>query len=98
MRLPNLSLCDHKRVIPHIRSDSVKTDMENDYLNHKLECKSCGTIYMDIPRDAREDTTIHCSTCHGYLGRWGELQNDLYRQIVDSHGAFELKDGRIREK
>lgn len=72
--------------------------MEGDFLDHKLDCKSCGTIYLNIPRDAGERTPIHCSTCNGYLGTWGELQNDFLAQAADSDGVFELRDGRIKEK
>lgn len=69
--------------------------MAKKTLNHKLDCKSCGTILLDIPDDATEGTAIHCSQCGGYIGDWGELQDDFLKQ--SGHGAFELKDGRITE-
>lgn len=72
--------------------------MEGDFLDHKLDCKSCGTIYLKIPADAEDHTAIHCSTCNQYLGTWGALQDDFAAQTADGHGAFELKDGRIQEK
>lgn len=71
--------------------------MDGDFLDHKLDCKSCGTIYLSIPRDAREQTPIHCSTCNGYLGSWGELQDDFIAQTLGTSGVFELRDGQIVE-
>ncbi len=65
-------------------------------LDHKLDCKTCGTIYLDIPDGATETTKITCSTCGGYLGEWGELQDDFNRQA--GHGVFDLKDGQIVKK
>ncbi|MDP3895892.1 MAG: hypothetical protein Q8Q62_04380 [Mesorhizobium sp.] len=69
--------------------------MAKKYLDHKLDCKACGTILLDIPENATEATPIHCSKCGGYIGSWGELQDDFLRQ--SAHGAFDLKDGRIKE-
>jgi hypothetical protein len=63
-------------------------------LDDKLDCKKCGTIQMDIPADADDETAIHCSNCGDYLGTWGELQRDFAKQIgnVDSvdldHGTM----------
>ena len=71
--------------------------MKGDYLDHKLECETCGTIYLNIPKGAGERTPIHCSTCDRYLGTWGELQNDFLAQTRNGNGTFELKDGRVRE-
>ncbi len=65
-------------------------------LDDKLDCKKCGTIYLDIPDDATESTGIHCSTCGGYLGEWGELQDDFNLQA--GHGVFDLNDGQIEKK
>lgn len=62
-------------------------------LDHKLDCKACGTIYLDVPDDVLEDSLIHCSHCHAILGRWGELQRDFYRQAGE--GIFHLHDGQI---
>lgn len=66
-------------------------------LDDKLYCKACGTIQMDIPDDAKESTPIYCSNCGAFLGEWGELQDDFYRQ---AHGteAFDLRDGNIIKK
>lgn len=62
-------------------------------LDHKLDCKACGTIYLDVPEDVRDDSPIHCSSCHAFLGTWGELQRDFYRQAGE--GIFHLHDGQI---
>jgi hypothetical protein len=67
-------------------------------LDHKLDCKKCGTIYLDIPEDADDATPISCSTCGTRLGTWGELQHDFYMQARDTTGAFELSDGQIEEQ
>ncbi|MDR6636340.1 ribosomal protein S27E [Phyllobacterium sp. 1468] len=32
-------------------------------LDHKLDCKACGTIYLDIPADVQSHTPIYCSSC-----------------------------------
>jgi hypothetical protein len=63
-------------------------------LDHKLDCKDCGTIYLDIPSNANSDTPIHCSTCGIFLGRWGELETDFARQGGQS-GVFHMEDGQI---
>jgi|APFEC2959095136_1045048.scaffolds.fasta_scaffold00423_15 LSD1 subclass zinc finger protein len=65
-------------------------------LDHKLDCKKCGTIYLDIPDGATESTQIRCSTCGGFIGEWGELQDDFNRQAGD--GVFDLKDGQIEKR
>lgn len=70
--------------------------MSRAFLDHKLDCKTCGTIRLDIPEGAGEDTPIHCSTCDGYLGTWGELQNDFIHQAGD--GVFDLDHGKIQHK
>ena len=64
-------------------------------LDHKLDCKRCGTISLDIPDHATESTPIHCSSCGDLMGSWGELQNDFYKQA--GHGTFDLDDGNISE-
>ncbi|MER9327876.1 hypothetical protein [Mesorhizobium sp. M0488] len=66
-------------------------------LDDKLDCKACGTILMDIPENATESTPIHCSKCGAYLGEWGELQDDFYRQAHGT-GAFDLNHGNILKK
>lgn len=63
-------------------------------LDDKLDCKKCGTIQMDIPADATPETAIHCSNCGAYLGDWGELQDDFYRQIRDAE-VIDLDHGTI---
>lgn len=67
-------------------------------LDQKLDCKSCGTIYLDIPEDAADDTLIRCSSCGTPLGTWGVLQYDLADQLRGTSGAFDLHDGQIDEK
>ncbi|MBZ9707926.1 hypothetical protein O7A70_12560 [Mesorhizobium sp. Cs1299R1N1] len=52
---------------------------------------------MDIPDDATESTPIYCSNCGAFLGEWGELQDDFYRQARDAE-AFDLRDGNIIKK
>jgi hypothetical protein len=66
-------------------------------LNHKLDCKSCGTIYLDIPDNLTGASPIHCTTCGEFIGYWGELSRDFDRQ-GGQHGVFELKDGQIKRK
>ena len=68
--------------------------MVRHQLDDKLDCKHCGTIQMDIPDGATEHTLIHCSNCGACLGEWGELQDDLAKQVGDGH-IFELKEGNI---
>jgi len=63
-------------------------------LDEKLDCKACGTIQMEIPNAAADDTPIHCSNCGAYLGTWGELQDDFARQIKNAE-SLELKQGTI---
>ncbi|ADV12858.1 hypothetical protein EN962_15120 [Mesorhizobium sp. M7A.F.Ca.CA.001.09.2.1] len=52
---------------------------------------------MDIPDDANESTPIHCSNCGAFLGEWGELQDDFYRQARGTE-AFDLRNGTIIKK
>ena len=71
--------------------------MTRTRLDHKLDCKSCGTIAMSIPEDAEEDAPISCSKCGRYLGDWGALQNDFQKQA--GHGnAFDLSRGNIYKR
>lgn len=63
-------------------------------LDHKLDCKACGTIQMDIPEGATEHTDIHCSNCGGYLGEWGMLQDDFAAQ-TEVGETFDLNHGNI---
>jgi hypothetical protein len=42
--------------------------MDSKRLDHKLDCKACGKILMDIPDNAEEHTAIHCSQCGGVQG------------------------------
>jgi hypothetical protein len=67
-------------------------------LDQQLDCKTCGTIYLDIPDDATESTPISCSSCGVHLGTWGDLQDDLNDQLRGSTGAFDLHDGQFDEK
>lgn len=66
------------------------------YLDEKLECPVCGTITLEIPDDADENTRVNCIQCDRYLGTWGELQDSLYKQLGD--GVFDVKDGRFKRK
>ncbi|MCV0396789.1 MAG: hypothetical protein K5872_20765 [Rhizobiaceae bacterium] len=65
-------------------------------LDDKLDCKRCGTISLEIPEDATEDTLIHCSSCGALMGTWGELQDDFHKQARGG-GVFDLDDGNIEE-
>lgn len=66
-------------------------------LGDNLDCKACGTIQMDIPDNATGSTPIHCSKCGAFLGEWGELQDDFYRQARGAE-AFDLCNGNIIKK
>ena len=63
-------------------------------LDHKLDCKACGTIYLEIPEDVQSHTPINCSSCGELLGRWDELERD-FNQQGGQHGIFEMHDGQI---
>lgn len=63
-------------------------------LDHKLDCKDCGTIYLDIPADVNSDTPIYCSTCQKFLGRWAELETDFALQ-GGQRGVYKMDEGRI---
>ncbi|MDX8450167.1 hypothetical protein [Mesorhizobium captivum] len=66
-----------------------------EYLDHRLECPSCGTIRLNIPADPDSSSPINCAECGQYLGTWDELQTDFERQ-GGADGAFRLDNGRIR--
>ncbi|MBM2710025.1 hypothetical protein JQK88_02005 [Mesorhizobium caraganae] len=51
----------------------------------------------DIPDNATGSTPIHCSTCGAFLGEWGELQDDFYRQARGAE-AFDLRNGNVIKK
>jgi len=63
-------------------------------LDHKLECATCGTIYLDIPADLKSSSPIHCSSCGNFLGSWGDLETDFARQ-GGHHGVFRMEKGVI---
>ena len=69
--------------------------MRGKFLNHKLECSTCGTIRLEIPELADENTLVRCSSCGQEIGAWGDLQDDFQKQSVT--GVFDLKHGKIRE-
>lgn len=71
-------------------------EMKGGYIDGKLECKTCGTITLIIPKDANEFTPISCSNCGETIGLWGDLQDDFAKQSRDV-GVLELTDGRIRK-
>ncbi|MER8887547.1 MULTISPECIES: hypothetical protein [unclassified Mesorhizobium] len=66
-------------------------------LDDKLDCKACGTILMEIPDNPKDSTPIHCSNCGAYLGEWGDLQEDFFRQAFGAQ-AFDLNNGNIIKK
>lgn len=66
-------------------------------LDHKLDCKLCGTIQMDIPEGATEHTDVHCSNCGVLLGEWGVLQDDFASQIRNAT-VIELDHGTITKR
>jgi len=67
-------------------------------LDHKLDCKSCGTIYLDIPDDLDDDAPVACSTCGVHLGLWRVLKSDYRRQASETEGVFDLHDGQFEVK
>ena len=67
--------------------------MSGIYFNGRLECPRCGTIRLDIPLGATEDTPIKCSQCQTPRGAWRELQADFIKQ--SGSGVFDLNEGRI---
>lgn len=67
-------------------------------LDHKLDCKSCGTIYLEIPGDIKDDELVACSTCGKGLGTWRDLKSDYLRQAIETEGVFDLHDGQFEVK
>lgn len=63
-------------------------------MDQKLDCKKCGTIYLDIPETVDRNTPIHCSTCGVLLGRWGELEANFAAQGGEN-GVFKMDEGQI---
>ena len=70
--------------------------MDEEYLDHKLECPNCKTIYLRIPKSVTPETMIRCSTCDRPLGAWGDLQHDF--DVQDDAEAYSLDHGRIKRK
>ncbi|MBB3148674.1 hypothetical protein FHS21_005122 [Phyllobacterium trifolii] len=66
-------------------------------LDHKLDCKTCGTIYLQIPENVQSHTPIYCSSCGELLGRWDKLELD-FNQQGGHNGVFEMRDGQIIRK
>lgn len=67
-------------------------------LDHKLDCKACGTIYLDIPDDLADDAPVACTICGGHLGTWRTLKSDYRRQASETDGVFDLHDGQFEVK
>lgn len=63
-------------------------------LNGKLECATCLTIYLRIPRNVDSDSPIFCMGCGTFLGRWFDLETDFIAQ-GGHDGIFELREGQI---
>jgi hypothetical protein len=63
-------------------------------LNHRLECKDCGTIYLEIPENVTDTSPINCSTCGVFLGNWSDLETDFAEQ-GGQNGVFKMDDGQI---
>ena len=51
-------------------------------LDHKLDCKNCGTVYLNIPDDVNGTTVINCSTCGQFLGYWASCRETLIAKVV----------------
>lgn len=67
-------------------------------LDHKLDCKQCGTIYLDIADDLADDAVVSCSTCGKEIGVWRELKADYRWQASETEGVFDLHDGQFEVK
>ncbi|MER9894815.1 hypothetical protein NKJ40_22485 [Mesorhizobium sp. M0119] len=52
---------------------------------------------MEIPDNPKDSTPIYCSSCGAYLGEWGDLQEDFFRQAFGAQ-AFDLNNGNIIKK
>jgi hypothetical protein len=68
--------------------------MEAERLNGKLNCANCGTILLDIPKNALEHDLVRCAQCHSALGTWGEIQDAF---LTQAGAAFALEDGQIKK-
>ncbi len=66
-------------------------------LDHKLDCKKCGTIYLDLPDNLTGASPIHCTSCKMFIGYWSDLSRDFDLQ-GGQNGVFELKNGQIERK
>src|SRR5262245_18385551 len=60
-----------------------------------FECASCGTVRLEIPKDAQEFTLIRCAECHSILGHWGKIQDIFLGEL--GRGAFDLTNGQINK-
>jgi hypothetical protein len=69
--------------------------MEQEFLNHQLECPFCLTIKLRIPTKVKPSDPIRCSDCGEYLGTWDDLQSDFEKQ-GGQDGVFRLDKGRIK--
>ena len=56
--------------------------MEAESLDGKLNCVDCGTILLDIPKNAQEHDLVRWSQYHAALGTWGEIQDAFLRQLA----------------
>jgi hypothetical protein len=65
------------------------------FLDHKLDCKNCGMIRLDVPASDDPRAPVACIKCGTVLGTWGEIKADFFRQT--SAQAFYLNEGKIRE-
>jgi hypothetical protein len=54
--------------------------MQEEYLDHKLECPFCRMIRLRIPSHAGPNTRIVCDDCGQFLGLWEELEADFAAQ------------------
>jgi hypothetical protein len=63
------------------------------FLDGRLLCPNCSTTTFDIPADTSEHSSIACSNCGQFLGLWGDLLNEFYKQ--DGTGVFEVQQGRF---
>jgi hypothetical protein len=67
-------------------------------LDHELDCKVCGTIYLDVLDDFADDAPVTCSTCGGHLGAWRTLKADYRWQASETEGVFDLHHGQFEVK
>jgi hypothetical protein len=66
-------------------------------LDHKLDCKACGTIYLDIPDDVRNVTPSTAAHAAGSLVI-GVSLIAISTDRVAKDGIFEMRDGQILRK